>query len=155
MRCRFKRSGAARQVQARREAKQQQKMEEEAKMKIASKAEWKLKKREVELKAAAARVTELELHKAVHNQWASGAGQQLLHCQLQCFQQRHAREEAERRVEAHRMLHASRGALAMQGPEHGGWRGRKIQLASASAAPTARGQAMVRAAASMREQHVA
>ena len=104
------------------------------------------------MKAAAARVTELELHKAVHNQWASGAGQQLLHCQLQCFQQRYAREEAERRVEAHIMLHASRGALAMQGPEHGGWRGRKIQLASASAAPTARGQAMVRAAASMRER---
>jgi hypothetical protein len=154
VRCRFKRSGAARQVQARNKAKQQQWMEE-VKIRIASKAEWKLKKREVELKAAAARVTELELHKAVHNQWASGAGQQLLHCQLQCFQQRHAREEAERRVEAHRMLHASRGALAMQGPEHGGWRGRKIQLASASAAPTARGQAMVRAAASMREQHVA
>ena len=154
MRCRFKRSGAARQVQARREAKQQQRMEE-VKIRIASKAEWKLKKREVELKAAAARVTELELHKAVHNQWASGAGQQLLHCQLQCFQQTHAREEAERSLEAHRMLHASRGALAMQGPEHGGWRGRKIQLASASAAPTARGQAMVRAAASMREQHVA
>ena len=154
MRCRFKRSGAARQVQARREAKQQQRMEE-VKTRIASKAERKLKKREEELKAAAARVTELELHKAVHNQWASGAGQQLLHCQLQCFKQRCAREEGGSRVEAHRMLHASRGALAMQGPGHGGWRGRKIQLASASAAPTARGQAMVRAAASMREQHVA
>ena len=102
MRCRFKRSGAARQVQARREARQQQRMEGfhsafEAKIKIASKAEWKLKKREVELKAAAARVTELELHKAVHNQWASGAGRSSC-CTANCSASSRRMQERRRSV---------------------------------------------------------
>ena len=86
VRCPFKRKGAARQTQERREAKQRQKLQElVGAAKLASKAKVKAH--------YSARVAELELKAAVHDQWASGAGEQIGHWQGKCFKERLAREK--------------------------------------------------------------
>jgi hypothetical protein len=65
-------------TQERREAKQRQKLQElVGAAKLASKAKVKAH--------YSARVAELELKAAVHDQWASGAGEQIGHWQGKCF----------------------------------------------------------------------
>ena len=144
VRCPFKRKGAARQTQERREAKQRQKLQElVGAAKLASKAKVKA--------AFSARVAELELKAAVHDQWASGAGEQIGHWQGKCFKERLAREKAEWGLQARMAFERedrhkeTQRALAQ--PTIVPRTAYKVWWpASGSAAPSARSQKMLAAA---------